>query len=240
MSEPRIPGEEPPDDAPRAPGARYPALVGIAFILLIGYATLHAVQNDEDALLGADAEQRGLALAEFAVPDARSGLDKDANIFQDDCETSDNPCPQDEQRVPACRITTADALRVCDYFDLPLAISFWFTRGADCLPQQDAFDRVARRYEGRVNFLSINIRDDIDDVREIIDERGWTVPVGWDRDGAVSNVYRVGVCPTLALAYPGGILQDAKIGSDPFEEVALNKSIDRLLDESAERARQVR
>ena len=93
-------------------------------------------------------------------------------------------------------------------------LSFWFTRGADCLPTQDVVDRVASRYRGRVNFLSIDVRDDPSDVRRIVDERGWTIPVGYDRDGAVSDLYRVGGCPTVAFAYPGGILDFAKIGAD--------------------------
>jgi hypothetical protein len=88
-----------------------------------------------------------------------------------------------------------------------------------------------------VNFLSINIRDDISEVREIIAERDWDVPVGWDRDGAVSNVYRVGLCPTLALAFPGGVLQTAEIGTDAFAEPALSESLDRLVAESTERER---
>ena len=85
-------------------------------------------------------------------------------------------------------------------------ISFWFTRGADCLPTQDVVDRVASRYRGRVNFLSIDVRDDPADVRRIVDERGWRIPVGYDRDGAISDLYLVGGCPTVAFAYPGGIL----------------------------------
>ena len=36
------------------------------------------------------------------------------------------------------------------------------------------------------------------------------MPVGYDRDGAVSNLYRVGGCPTLVYAYPGGILERAE------------------------------
>ena len=38
------------------------------------------------------------------------------------------------------------------------------------------------------------------------------MPVGYDRDGAVSNIYRVGGCPTFVFAYPGGILERASIG----------------------------
>ena len=38
------------------------------------------------------------------------------------------------------------------------------------------------------------------------------MPVGLDRDGAVGALYRVGVCPTFAYAYPGGTLQSASVG----------------------------
>jgi hypothetical protein len=227
------------EEQQRRPGARYSLWVGVAFIALIAYATYNTITNDDDGLLGAEESERGRALAEFAVPDVRTGLEGDANVFQDDCETADNPCPDEEQRTPACRIEEPRALRVCDYFSRPLAISFWFTGGADCLAEQDAFDKVARRFSEQVNFLSVNIRDEIAEVREIVAERGWRVPVGWDRDGAVSNIYRVGVCPTLALAYPGGILESAQIGTDAFSEDALTEAIESLISESAARERRV-
>ena len=80
--------------------------------------------------------------------------------------------------------------------------------------------------------MSVNIRDDIDEVRQIAEERGWTVPVGWDRDGAVSNTYRVGLCPTMALALPGGILDDAVIGTESFTDEALDAELERLVEDS--------
>ena len=123
-------------------------------------------------------------------------------------------------------------IRVCDLFDRPLAISFWFTRGGDCLPSQDGFDEVAERYGDRVNFLSVNVRDDREEVRDIVAERGWEVPVGYDADGAVANLYRVGGCPTAALAYPGGILAGGVVGEKNFEPEALGERIDELIAES--------
>lgn len=116
-------------------------------------------------------------------------------------------------------------------------LSFWFTKGADCLPTQDIVNRVASRYRGRVNFLSVDIRDDLDEVRKIVLERGWTIPVGYDRDGAVSDLYRVGVCPTVAFAYPGGILAFAKVGTDELSESQIAGDVERLLRLSRARAR---
>jgi len=227
----------PADPGPR-PGRRYSTFVGIAFLVLIVIATLNTIRTPGGGTLGANEDERGMALPEFAVPNARSGpLDKDANVYQDDCSTSVNPCPSDARRTPACEIPRRGAIRVCDLFDRPLVISFWFTRGADCLPTQDAVDRVASSYRGRVNFLSIDVRDDPADVRTIANERGWSIPVGYDRDGAVSDLYRVGGCPTIAFAYPGGILDFAKIGADQLSVPRLRGDVRRLLRQSRDRAR---
>ena len=237
---PRRPGEEAPEGEKPAPSARYPLIVGIAFVILVAYATYNSIQTDEGGLLGADDAERGRALPEFAVPDISTDLVGDANIFQDDCETAENPCPEDAQRIPACQITDERAIRVCDLFDKPLAISFWFTGGAECLEEQDAFNRASERFRGQINFLSVNVRDDISEVRRIADERGWSVPVGWDSDGAVSNTYRVGLCPTMALAFPGGVLDDAVIGTDSFTDEALDRELGRLLADSRRREAAVR
>jgi hypothetical protein len=120
--------------------------------------------------------------------------------------------------------------------DRPLVLSFWFTRGATCLPTQDVVDRVASGYRGRVNFLSIDVRDDPAEVRQIASERHWTIPVGYDRDGAVSNLYRVGGCPTVAFAYPGGILAFAKVAVEDLSEPRLTADVQTLLRQTRHRA----
>jgi len=93
-------------------------------------------------------------------------------------------------------------------------------------------DRVYQRYREQVNFLSLDVRDDRGTVRDLLAERGWKMPVGYDRDGAVAALYRVGGCPTFAFAYPGGTLQSAAIGD--LTEPQLEARVRKLL--SATRA----
>ena len=38
--------------------------------------------------------------------------------------------------------------------------------------QEDVFEAVYRRFGDRVNFLAIDVRDDTDEVRRLITERG--------------------------------------------------------------------
>jgi AhpC/TSA family len=194
---------------------RYSLFVGLIFAAIIVIAVINTLEHKDEGTLGLDKLSSRWPLPEFAVPRVSGSLDLegDANVAQDDCETAQAPCPRSAQREAACRISTPGAIRVCDLFNRPLVISFWFSRGGnDCTDQQSVVDQVYRRYRGRVNFLSLDIRDDRSTVRELIERNRWKLPVGYDRDGAVAGLYRVGLCPTFAYVYPGGTLQEASIG----------------------------
>lgn len=206
---------------------RYSILVGLFFAAIVAIALINGVPGDGGGTLGLDEQQPRWPLPEFAVPAATSELEGDANVAQDDCSASALPCPADARRTPACRLRTPGAIRICDFFDRPLVISFWFSKGSECVDQQDVVSRVYSRYRGRVGFLSLDIRDDRDTVRELVRQRGWAMPVGYDRDGAVGSLYRVGGCPTFAYAYPGGTLQSAGIGVLSASE--LSDRVERLL-----------
>jgi hypothetical protein len=212
---------------------RYSIVVGLFFVAIVAIALLNGVPGG-GGTLGLDEQPPRWPLPEFAVPAAEGKLEGDANVAQDDCSAARLPCPPDARRTPACQVRTPGAIRVCDLFDRPSVISFWFSEGGDCVDQQDVVSRVYSRYRGRVSFLSLDIRDDRDTVRELIRRRRWLMPVGYDRDGAVASLYRVGGCPTFAYAYPGGVLQSASIGN--LTESELSERLDRLLRASAAEA----
>ncbi len=183
----------------------YGALVGLLFAVVIVIAVFNLLTSQESGTVGIGDVGIGEKVAPFAVPIATSDLEGDANIDPDE----------------ACDVPGGDVLRICDYFDRPTVISFWFTTGASaCIDQQDVFESVAGRFAGRVNMVSINVRDDRERVRELIEQRGWQVTVGHDTDGAVSNIYRVGGCPTFLFVAPGGVLERAEIGRTTVEELS--------------------
>lgn len=208
---------------------RYSILVGLIFVAIVVVALIHGVPGGGETL-GLDRQEARWPLPEFAVPDAAGELEGDANVAQDDCSVGELPCPADARRTPACGVEAPGAIRVCDLFDRPLVISFWFSKGGDCVEQQDVLSRVSSRYGGRVRFLSLDVRDDRDTVRGLIRQRGWRMPVGYDRDGAVAGLYHVGGCPTFAYVYPGGTLESAGIGE--LSAAQLGERVDALLEAS--------
>jgi hypothetical protein len=211
---------------------RYSIVVGLLFLAVIVVATVNTIGGGGGGkTLGLDQLPPRWPLPQFAVPEGAGKTEGDANVAQDDCETAAIPCPAGSERTPACQVEVAESIRVCDLFARPLLISFWFTKGDGCVEQQDLVDEVFRRYRERVGFLSVDIRDDRDTLRDLIRQRGWTMPVGFDRDGAVASLYGVGGCPTFAYVFPGGTLQSASIGE--LEAEQLGDKVERLLAATA-------
>jgi len=199
----------------------YMTLVGVIFLIVVLVALFNMLRTSDSGTVGIGDVGIGDKAAPFAVPLAMSDLDGDANIDPDQ----------------ACSVEGADVMRACDYFKRPLVMSFWFTKQASsCIDEQDVFDEVAARYRRKAGFVSINIRDDRDRVRELIEEHGWKVPVGYDRDGAVSNIYRIGGCPTFLFFRRGGVLEDTAIGDTSPEE--LGSQVRSLIDGEPQTAKQ--
>lgn len=197
--------EPDPESEPSRRPFNYGTVVGVVFALIVAVAVVNALRSEDSGTVGIGSVGLGKEVAPFAVPIATSGLDGDANVDPEE----------------ACSVKGRDVIRICDYFGSPLVISFWFTKGSsDCIEQQDVFDELAKRYRDRAGFVSINVRDDRDRVRELIAEHDWRVPVGYDRDGAVSNIYRVGGCPTFLFVRPGGVLESSAIGVKTLPELA--------------------
>lgn len=185
------------------PQNRYSMLVGVVFVVVALIALVNTVTSRDTGTLGLGSEEIGEPLAPFAVAEVRSDLEGDANIDPDE----------------ACDVDLPGALRLCDFAGRPLLISFWFTRGGDCTAQQDVVSAVSERFSDRIGVLSINVRDDRDHVAELAHDRNWRMPVGHDRDGALSNLYRVGGCPTFVFARPGLLLHEAVIGELDVSEM---------------------
>jgi peroxiredoxin len=162
-------------------------------------------------------------LPRFAAPAATSGIDRDANVNQDD-RAADG-----DRRTPACEVpgSRTAVIRICDYSDAPLVLVAWFTRGCGtCERQLDTVEDVRGRFPG-VRFLGLDIADSLGHARREVLENGWRFPMALDRDGAVSALYGIGVGPTTVFAYPGGLTMRTVFGELDADE--LTTRIERLL-----------
>jgi peroxiredoxin len=166
-------------------------------------------------------------LPPFAAPLALSDLEGDANVARRADQGSAG-------KRPACEVRGPDILNSCQLAERgPVVLTFYAGRaGKACRRQLDVVERVRGDFAG-VQFAAVAIRGDREDLRKLIRERRWRFPVGYDRDGQVSNLYRVAGCPTTTLAYPGGIVMHTYLGL--LDDRRLRAAVRRLVAGSERR-----
>ena len=196
---------------PRPPGmSRYTWFVGVVAVLLIAIVTLNSVRSGGGRSQGVAGGQR---MPPFAVPLALSSLDGDANVARRAGQGAAGS-------RPACEVRGPDVLNGCELWERgPVVLAFFATRGGRCIDQLDGIERVRRRFPA-VRFAAVAVRGDRGEVRRLVRGHGWGFPVGYDRDGALANVYHVAVCPQLTFARRGGRVVQTTFGSLDDAELA--------------------
>jgi hypothetical protein len=164
------------------------------------YIVLNTLRTEGPGSRGVPA---GSALPRFAVPLALSDLDGDANVSE-----------------RACSVRGEEILNVCQLAEEGAVVLAFFAEPSErCDDEIDTLDRMRARFPD-VRFAAVAIKGDRDRLRRTVRERGWRLPVGWDRDGAVANAYGVAVCPTITLARRGGEVARTLLGSQDEAELA--------------------
>ena len=192
-------------DVPR-PGNKYAWAVGIVMLMVLGIVLFFQTLPNEGS--GFEGPRHGSTLKAFAAPSALGNLEGDANVCQRRSECSDQAGAQ-----PACTLRSAEVVNLCELRRKPLVLTFIFDRAADCYPQVDRTERVLKKIDG-VQFATVFFtRKERSEVRNLVEARGWTQPVGIDQDGAVANLYGVGGCPTTIFARAGGKVAAVDLGN---------------------------
>ena len=193
------------------------------FLLAVLVAGVNSLSNSGRAVRGLE---DWTPLPRFAAPSATGSLDGDANVNRDDRSASG------KRRTPACEVpgSRRNVIRICDFFDRPLVMVAWFTRGCGtCRSQLGTVESVRKRFPA-VQFVGLDIADSLKNARKEVIDHGWRFPMAVDRDGAVSGLYGVGVGPTSFFAYPGGIAMETVFGELDRQELELR--LRRLLRSS--------
>lgn len=132
----------------------------------------------------------GQTLHWFVAPLATAEVNKDANLSPH-CDPS-RPNPQ--------------ALNLCPWLTRrsPLVLAFFVSASSDCVSQIDTVQSVSREFRGIVRFVAVDVHASRQTTAALVRSHRWTIPVAYDRDGAVGDIYGVEVCPLLELADRGG------------------------------------
>lgn len=203
------PGSEPPPPSSAIDPRPYRWAVGIFGILLVGAFSLylflsHGVQSPGVA--------PGRRIPLFVAPLASNALNLDANTSPRCDPARPNPA----------------GLNVCGRS--PLVLGLFITGSGPCEREIDTLQAVSREFVGYdVAFAAVAVNAGQARTEALVRSHRWTIPVAYDRDGAIGSEYQLALCPLVELAYRGGVVAYRLIGDHWLNGVALADRVRVLL-----------
>jgi hypothetical protein len=177
-------------------GHGYGRYMGLLGVLLVALALLNAALSKHNGARGIEPGQR---MPPFAVPLATGGLTGDANIATHADEGAAG-------RLPACAVRGPQILNICQLYEKgPVVLALFVARGS-CPAILGEMQAIAPAFPG-VRFAGVSLGGDRAALRKLIRDRGLSIPIGIDRDGALTALYRDASCPQVTFAEPGGTVQ---------------------------------
>lgn len=109
-------------------------------------------------------------------------------------------------------------------------LDFWATWCGPCIRAMPDLMAVAENYKGRnVVLYAVNVRERPEDVEAFLKERKWNLSIPLDRDGSVSDKFKVGGIPQTVIVDKDGTVQAVHIGYSPDTKQQLERELETLL-----------
>jgi len=189
---------------PEPTGPRYGRYVGILVLLIV---VLIAVNTTLTKSNGVGGIEPGHKLAPFAVPLALGAVNGDADIatHANDGEAG---------KRPACAVRGRGILNICELYEEGPVVLALFVDGGACVRVLSDLQALVPSFPG-VRFAGVALKGERASLRRLIRARRLSIPIGFDRDGALAALYKVVSCAQVTFAYPGGVVQSRPLLEGP-------------------------
>ena len=121
--------------------------------------------------------------------------------------------------------------RLSDHEGTPVVINFWASWCPPCRQESPGFERLWRRYrDSGIQFVGVDIQDEVADAEAYVREFGLTFPNGLDPDGKITIEYGVIGLPVTFFIGSSGIVEGRWVGAIPEDK--LEEWVNTLLADS--------
>ncbi|MHB8657831.1 MAG: TlpA family protein disulfide reductase [Solirubrobacteraceae bacterium] len=202
-------GVPPPTAEPVIDTRRYQWMIGIfGLVLVIAFSVYLFAKNG----VVAPGLAPGQMLHRFVAPLATSRLNLDVNTIPRCAPAHPNP----------------QGLNVCGR--APIVLVFFAPGSKACRREVDTLQSVSREFgpAAGIQFAAVAVRTGRAQAAALVRSHHWTIPVAYDRDGAVAELYGVEICPMLELIRAGGVVVERLIGEQWLSTTRLAGRVRRL------------
>lgn len=119
--------------------------------------------------------------------------------------------------------------QLADYRGRLVLVSFWATWCEPCRDEMPSFDRLRRRFDGRLEVLAVNYGEGEARVRAFLGKIPVGFPVLLDRDATAAKAWQARVLPTTFLVDPAGRVRYSAVGELDWSAPSIEATLRSLL-----------
>ncbi len=185
-------------------GPRYGRYVGVLVLLIVVLVVINTTLRQSNGVGGIEP---GHKLAPFAVPLALGVVNGDADIAT---HANDGAAG----KRPACAVRGTGILNICELYERGPVVLALFVDAGSCARVLSEMQALAPSFPG-VGFAGVALKGERGPLRRLMRARHLSIPIGFDRDGALAALYSVVSCAQVTFAYPGGVVQSKPLLEGP-------------------------
>lgn len=114
-----------------------------------------------------------------------------------------------------------EEVKLSDYKDSAVMVLFWNSENPESVEMLNRVNELYDSYKDKIKFLAINTKDE--DVKEILENIN--VPVFYDRNGEVANMYGITTLPAMLYINSNNEIFNSKTGLTSRDALQANLDI---------------
>lgn len=112
-------------------------------------------------------------------------------------------------------LVTGETVKLSDYRGKKVLLNFWATWCGPCVEEMPAFQKLSEDYPDDIVILAVNCGDSESDVKDFVNENGYTFNIAIDESLEVSSLYPTSSIPlTLIIDEEGYVIYGSYGASD--------------------------
>lgn len=112
-----------------------------------------------------------------------------------------------------------------DFKGTPVIVNFWATWCPPCRAELPAFDKLAAEYEGKIQFMMVDLtdgrRETVEGAKQFAADEGYSFPLFFDTQYEGASAYAVRAIPTTVVINANAEVEEVHIGG--LDEATLRR-----------------